>query len=155
MHYLSQLFKLLLKFASASAVATLVDVGVYYAILKLDLLEPEYAVVVSRSVGMVINFVLQKKYVFDLKRGLYQTFAFALLISIGGIGLGWLIIKFLTDIDVSVFFADGTWLGELVEKHQNSIARVIEIGIIFFYNFVLKRFAFERRFFSFDDKPPK
>ena len=132
---LRKLFLLKAKFALTSSVATLVDYLLYLA-LVYTILPPVHSNIISASCGMVLNFFLQKRFVFDLQRKLSTAFIMAVTVSIGGIILGTTIIYFLTKMD---FF----------QQHQY-ITKLMATGIVFFYNFYLKRFVFEKRFFSVD-----
>ena len=133
---LKKLFMLKAKFAVTSLVATLVDYSLYLLQVEVYNLPKVQSHYISASVGMVINFFLQKRFVFKLERNAVITFLMAVAVSIGGIFLGGLIIKFLSQYP---FFAE----------HQ-AITKLIQIGIIFFYNFYLKRFSFEKRFLKVD-----
>ena len=119
------------KFAMSSSVATLVDY-VLYKVLVRYLFSPVVSNLVSATVGMVINFFLQKKYIFELKRSVNITFIISLLVSVGGIGISTIIIHFLNK-------------SEMLAGNQY-IIKAIATGTVFFYNFYMKRFAFEKRF---------
>jgi len=119
------------KFAMSSSVATLVDY-VLYQVLVRYLFSPVVSNLVSATVGMVINFFLQKKYIFELKRSVNITFIISLLVSVGGIGISTIIIHFLNK-------------SEMLAGNQY-IIKAIATGTVFFYNFYMKRFAFEKRF---------
>ena len=118
------------KFAMSSSVATLVDY-VLYQVLVRYLFSPVVSNLVSATVGMVINFFLQKKYIFELKRSVNIAFIISLLVSVGGIGISTIIIHFLNK-------------SEMLAGNQY-IIKAIATGTVFFYNFYLKRFAFEKR----------
>ncbi|MCB0640046.1 MAG: GtrA family protein [Phaeodactylibacter sp.] len=133
---LKKLFLLKAKFALTSLVATLADLSLYMLQVQVYGLPKVSSHYVSASVGMIINFFLQKRFVFKLERNALITFLMAVAISIGGIFLGGLIIKWLSQWP---FFAE----------HQ-AITKIVQIGIIFFYNFYLKRFSFEKRFLKMD-----
>lgn len=119
------------KFAMSSSVATLVDY-VLYQVLVRYLFSPVVSNLISATVGMVINFFLQKKYIFELKRSVNITFIISLLVSVGGIGISTIIIHFLNK-------------SEMLAGNQY-IIKAIATGTVFFYNFYMKRFAFEKRF---------
>jgi len=118
------------KFAMSSSVATLVDY-VLYQVLVRYLFSPVASNLISATVGMVINFFLQKKYIFELKRSVNIAFIISLLVSVGGIGISTIIIHFLNN-------------SEMLSGNQY-IIKAIATGTVFFYNFYLKRFAFEKR----------
>jgi len=126
-----QLIKLKVKFAGSSAIATAVDF-VLYNILVGQFFAPVISNVISASVGMLINFFLQKNYVFDVNRKISGAFLISLSTSIVGIGISTLIIYLLNMIP---FFQD-----------YQFITKAVATGILFFYNFYMKRFAFEKRF---------
>ena len=118
------------KFAMSSSVATLVDY-VLYQVLVRYLFSPVVSNLISATVGMVINFFLQKKYIFELKRSVNIAFIISLFVSVGGIGISTIIIHFLNN-------------SEMLSGNQY-IIKAIATGTVFFYNFYLKRFAFEKR----------
>lgn len=118
------------KFAMSSSLATLVDY-VLYQVLVRYFFSPVASNLISATVGMVINFFLQKKYIFELKRSVNIAFIISLLVSVGGIGISTIIIHFLNN-------------SEMLSGNQY-IIKAIATGTVFFYNFYLKRFAFEKR----------
>ena len=118
------------KFAMSSSLATLVDY-VLYQVLVRYFFSPVASNLISATVGMVINFFLQKKYIFELKRSVNIAFIISLLVSVGGIGISTIIIHFLNN-------------SEMLSGNQY-IIKAIATGTLFFYNFYLKRFAFEKR----------
>jgi len=118
------------KFAMSSSVATLVDY-VLYQVLVRYLFSPVASNLISATVGMVINFFLQKKYIFELKRSVKIAFIISLFVSVGGIGISTIIIHFLNN-------------SEMLSGNQY-IIKAIATGTVFFYNFYMKRFAFEKR----------
>lgn len=126
-----ELFMMKVRFAMTSSVATMVDYILYQILVKY-IFSPVVSNIISASVGMLINFVLHKKYIFKLNRSVKAAFLISLLVSIGGISLGTVIIKFLNGI-------------ELFDSNQY-IIKAIATGIVFFYNFYMKRFAFEKKF---------
>lgn len=118
------------KFAMSSSLATLVDY-VLYQVLVRYFFSPVASNLISATVGMVINFFLQKKYIFELKRSVNIAFIISLFVSVGGIGISTIIIHFLNN-------------SEMLSGNQY-IIKAIATGTVFFYNFYLKRFAFEKR----------
>ena len=134
---LKKLFFIQLRFALTSSMATLVDLGLWTLLTYLELLAPEPANIVSGFCGMVVNFFLQKRYVFDLQRKVSTAFVMALVVSLGGIALGTFIISLLVQIP---FFTGDFQI----------LAKLCATGIVFFYNFFLKRYVFEKRFFEVD-----
>ena len=87
---LIELIKLKLKFASSSAIATAVDFALYLIFVSY-VFAPAISNVISAGVGMLINFFLQKAYVFDVNRKVSEAFLISLSTSIVGIGISTLI----------------------------------------------------------------
>jgi putative flippase GtrA len=129
--FLKKLFILKAKFASSSAVATVVDYTLYIVLVK-NLFSPVVSHIISASTGMLINFFLQKRYIFQLNRKVSHAFIMSIGVSIGGILLGSLFIYLLNKI---AFFADNQY-----------ITKLLVTGAIFFYNFYFKRYSFEKKF---------
>jgi len=127
---IKDLFKLKIKFAGSSTIATAVDYCLYQVLIYNGFL-PAKANLISAGTGLIINFILQKKYVFDLNRKLRTAFVISFISSLIGLTIGTLLIHFLSQID---FFS----------KYQ-MITKALVTGIIFFYNFYMKRFAFEKK----------
>ncbi len=121
------------QFAASSSIATIVDYLLYQVLIN-NWFSPELSNIISATIGMTINFVLQKKYIFELRRSLKTTFGLSLLVSIVGIGISTTLVHLLSKYSS---FSD----------NQYAI-KAIATGIVFFYNFYLKRFAFEKRFLS-------
>ncbi len=130
-HKIVQLFLLKAKYATTSAIATLLEY-VVFGILKYQGFTGTYAHIVSYACGMVFNFLLQKRFIFDLKRSVRTAFLLAMLVSLGGMTLSTGIFVGLTQIQ---------WFYE-----NDYVAKLIATGIVFFYNFYLKRFVFEKKF---------
>jgi len=120
------------KFAASSGVATIVDMGLFGILTKVTDLPEELINVISSLVGMLINFFLQKKYIFELNRKVSTAFILSLIVSLGGIFLSTSIIHYLLRMN---FF-----------EMYPILAKLIATGIVFFYNFYLKRFSFEKKF---------
>ena len=125
------LFQMKARFAMTGAVATTVDY-VIYLLLAGKVFSPVVSNIISYSCGMVINFLLQKRFVFSLKGSAYKAFALSLMVSLGGMALSTGIIYVLTQ---KAFF----------NEHQY-ITKLCATGVVFFYNFYLKRYVFERKF---------
>lgn len=126
------LFLLKVKFASTSLVATAIDYSLY--LLLVDrFFPPVIANIISFSSSVVINFLLQKRFVFKLNRKVSKAFGLSLLVSLGGLILSTSIVYWLSN---TMFFAQRQYLTKLCAT-----------GIVFFYNFYMKRYVFEKRFF--------
>jgi len=120
------------KFAASSGVATLVDMGIFALLSRVTSIPVEIINIFSSLVGMVINFLLQKKYIFQLNRKVRTAFLLSLIVSLGGIIISTSIIYGLKTIDIF--------------QSYPILAKIIATGIVFFYNFYLKRFSFEKKF---------
>ncbi len=129
---LRELLRLKVRFALTSAVATAVDYGLYL-VLVYTWLDPVLSHAVSYSVAVLLNFALQKRFIFSLERRLSRAFAGAMAVSAGGLALGALLIWWLTRFP---FF-----------DHHQYVTKLCVTAILFFYNFYMKRYAFEGRFF--------
>lgn len=130
-HKLIQLFLLKAKYATTSAVATALEY-IVFAALKYQGLSGTYAHIISYACGMVFNFMLQKRFIFDLKRSVSTAFLLAMLVSLGGMALS---------TGIFVGLTQWVWFYE-----NDYVAKLIATGIVFFYNFYLKRFVFEKKF---------
>jgi len=127
---LSQFVLPKIPFAITSFVATLADYCIYLLLVYL-VLPSTISNIISSSIGMIINFILQKKFVFLLRRKTMVAFLLSVSFSLVGITISTNIIWLLTQLD---FFAK-----------QQYITKIIVIGIIFFYNYYTKKFAFEKK----------
>lgn len=132
---LSRLIPLMGKFASASVLATLVDFVLFF-ILADNFFSKTNATTISRSVGMLINFLMQKKFVFQTNRNVWVVFLLTMLVSLGGLWLGRIIMDLI-----------GDWAIWETYSWFKIFPKIIETALVFFYNFFMKRFAFEKRFF--------
>ena len=119
------------KFATTGLVATAIEY-VLYALLVNYGLALKSAQLLSYAVAMVVNFLLQKRFVFKLQRSTRQAFFGAVLVSLGGMALNFLIYSTLINIE---FF-----------KVNHFISKLLATGIVFFYNFYFKRYVFEKKF---------
>lgn len=126
-----ELFKKMLKYAGVSYVGTVVDFALFrfafYYWFPLF-----YAELFASFIGMIINFFLQKKYVFNPNRNTYIAFALSILSSFIVMSLGALLITQLIKLP-------------LFEKFI-SLAKIGVIGFKFLINFFTKRWIFEKRF---------
>ena len=128
---ISELFKLKFRFALTSAIATALDYGLYM-VLVTWFFTPVISNIISYSIAVILNFTLQKRFIFTLERKVRTAFLLSVLVSLGGLLLSTGIIYALTQ---KAFFME----------HQ-IITKLIATGLVFFYNFYLKRFVFEKRF---------
>lgn len=121
------------KFLTSSVTATGVD---YALFLLLDWLwfAPVMAHTISYPIAVLVNFYLQKRFIFDLKRKVHSAFIISMIFSVIGWGLGVGMMFFLVKIPL------------LTEWPV--IAKIIVTGVLFFFNFYSKRYAFEGKFFE-------
>ncbi|HCD51637.1 MAG TPA: hypothetical protein DEQ34_04260 [Balneolaceae bacterium] len=119
-----------IKFAATSAIATAVDYSIYLSLFYLAAFPPTLSNVVSYSIGMVINFILQKRFIFDLKRNWKTAFAISVTFSLIGLTL-------------STFFIYLLSLNPFLYTHQY-LTKAMVTGTMFLYNFYTKKFSFEK-----------
>ncbi|MEO0733446.1 MAG: GtrA family protein [Bacteroidota bacterium] len=117
-----------IPFALTGLVATGINYGVY--LLLVDrYLPPGPATLIAYSSSVILNFFLQRYFVFQLNRSLRSAFVLSMLVSAFGLVLDWLIVVGLHRFP---FLGEEEWLIKLVAT-----------GIVFFYNFYAKRRVFE------------
>lgn len=125
------LFLLKFKFALTSLLATALDYTLYI-VLVYQSLAPVLANTIAYTIAVILNFTLQKKFVFSMKRKERTVFMMAIGVSVVGLGLSNLIIWELTQYP---FFIDYPY-----------VTKLIATGLVFFWNFYMKRFVFEKKF---------
>ena len=130
-----KLLALKAKFALSGLVATSVDYGLYMLLVE-RMLSPVASNVVSYSFAVVINFLMQKRFVFQLKGSANRAFVLSMIVSGVGLLLSTALVYGLTKIA----FLD----------QRQYLLKLIATGIIFFYNFYMKRYVFERRLIEVD-----
>ena len=118
------------KFGVSGLIATSVNYGMYL-LLANKVFIPEVATVISYASGALVNFVLQRYFVFDLNRSVGSAFALSMLVSVGGLLIDLTIIHLLHRFPI---FGNAEWL-----------IKAVATGTTFFYNFLLKRRVFEGR----------
>ncbi|WP_020567776.1 GtrA family protein [Neolewinella persica] len=117
-----------IPFALTGLVATGINFGVY--LLLVDrYLPPGPATVIAYSSSVILNFFLQRYFVFKLNRSVQSAFALSMLVSVGGLMLDWLIV---TGLHSFPYLGDQEW-----------VIKLAATGIVFFYNFYAKRRVFE------------
>lgn len=121
------------KFLTSSVIATGVDYALFF-LLDWTVFDPVTAHAISYPIAVVVNFYLQKRFILNLKRSLRSAFVISMLFSLLGWGFGVGLMFLLVKIPL---FA-----------HWPVLAKIIVTGVLFFFNFYTKRFAFEGRFFA-------
>ena len=125
------LFRLKLQFGFASLLATGIDYTVFLVLVNFNI-QAVTAHYISASIGMLVNFIVQNKYVFLRERALLNVFVLSMAVSIIGIVLGGFLMGWIQKFTF--------WNSHLY------LAKLLVTGSVFFYNFYLKRYAFEKRF---------
>lgn len=128
---IKELFQKKFRYAIGGAIATAVDYLIYFGLYEQGV-EPTYAQIPAYSVGMVVNFLIQKYYVFDLQRSVRSAFMMSVLVSLGGLILSTGLIYALNQVS-------------FLQPYQLLI-KLMTTGLVFFYNFYCKRYVFEKRF---------
>lgn len=118
------------RFAMTGAIATGINIGLYLLLVN-RVLPPVAANLVAYSSSVVINFMLQKRYVFQLERSAGRAFTLSMLASVGGLLLDTGIVA---TLNLWPFFAERQWL-----------IKFCSTGVVFIYNFISKRYIFEKR----------
>lgn len=118
------------RFALASFAATGVDYTVFWLLIVYGK-DPVTAQPISAFCGMLLNFSLQRRFVFELKRRLPAAFMISLAFSVFSL-------------------ATGTWLMSVFIQFNffRSFPLAAKVPItmaVFLLNFFSKRFAFERK----------
>jgi len=119
------------RFAMTGAFATGVDYVIYLSLVN-RVFSPVVSNLIAYPCGVLVNFVLHRRFVFHMKGKPARTFLFSILVSAGGMGLSTLLIYALSQV---TFFSE----------HQ-PVTKLVSASVVFFYNFYLKRFVFEGRF---------
>ncbi len=127
---------LLAKFAVTGALASLVNYAIFNLLVYFRILPPVISDMIAYASGILFNFTLHKRFIFQMRRSASTTFGLYLLVSLGGMALS----AGLTYLFVKIsFFATYPY-----------IMKLVTMGLVFFYNFFSKRFAFEKKIFSTD-----
>ena len=117
-----------IPFLMSGAVSTAISMGVY--LLLVDrVLPPGPATIVAYGSSVIVNFFLQRYFVFELRRSVRSAFALSMMVSAGGMGLDWLIVT-------------GLHRFPLLGAREWAIKLTAQV-ITFFYNFYAKRRVFE------------
>ena len=117
-----------IPFAVTGGIATAINGGVY--LLLVDrVLPPGPATLIAYWSSVLLNFFMQRYFVFQLNRSLRSAFVLSMLVSVGGMGLDWLIVTGLHQFPV---LGTAEWL-----------IKGVAIFLVFFYNFYAKRRVFE------------
>lgn len=121
------------KFMASGLLATLIDIALFTFVFS-TFMHVYYAELLAGSVGMVVNFILHKRYVFELKRNAYVAFVLYIGFSLIALFFGAWLIEILVEVE---------WLAVYL-----IVPKLIVTGVKFFYNYFTKRWVFERRGFK-------
>jgi putative flippase GtrA len=117
-----------IPFLMSGIVATGINFGMY--LLLVDrFLPPGPATMIAYSSSVLINFILQRYFVFELRRSVQSALVLSMLVSAGGMLIDWLIV---TGLHQFPYLGDQEW-----------VIKGAATGIVFFYNFYAKRRVFE------------
>ncbi|NND76833.1 MAG: GtrA family protein [Flavobacteriales bacterium] len=129
-----------IKFAGTSGIATAVDYALVFILLNIMNITSNFEFIgidfklanaIGVSVGMITNFILQKKFVFDTNRNVFLVFFMTIGFSVAGFLLNQWLFDFLRD---TIIF---------LSKHT-FITKAFVTGFMFLFNFYTKRFSFEK-----------
>ncbi len=125
-----EFFKEKIPFAITGGIATGVNYGLFM-LLADRYLERVPATMIAYSSSVVLNFFMQRYFVFELKRSARSAFGLSMLVSGGGLVLDAVLVG---GLNLIPFFHARKWLTKLLAT-----------GIVFFYNYYGKRRVFEGR----------
>ncbi len=128
--------KSVFKFGLGSVVATLVDLVLFVYVFS-PILSPFYAYLAAAAIGISVNFLIQKIFVFEMKKSLHSTFLLSITASI--------ITTFIGAILIEQFVKSSMLTDNLEETQVKTVAYILVTGIRFFLNFFSKKYIFERK----------
>lgn len=120
-HVLSQL----LRYGMVSAVALFVDVAAMVCCVEVLGLAPVVAGTISFSLGIVVNFLCTRSWVFNRRKVARRRTEFGLFYLVGVVGLG-------LNAAIIVGLHDGIGWHYLV-------AKLVATAVVFFWNFLARR----------------
>jgi len=123
-----ELLSLKSKFAVTSVIATSTDYLLFMGFIWLGWAH-NWAFSAAYFLAVLLNYYLQKTYVFESKRSNQKTFWGAMLVSGSGLLIGHFIMTYLSGF---AFF-----------DAYPILAKLLITGLLFFYNFYAKRWVFE------------
>ena len=121
------------KFALTSSVATAVDYGLYLSLTLVLMVNESVSHAISYSIAMVLNFIMQKRFIFTSTRKTSTIFVMSVSFSL----IGWLLSQGVFNLLIYAVAFFGKY---------DVLAKILTTAIIFLYNFYTKRYAFERRY---------
>ena len=119
------------RFALTGFLATLIDHSIFLGLTHWGSMDATRSHAISYPIGVLVNFFMQRYFVFTLSRSAYRAFSLSMLASVGGWALSTCLVWVLSSI---------AWLS--IYPYP---IKLIVTGIVFFYNFVTKRLVFEKK----------
>jgi putative flippase GtrA len=129
--------KSVFKFGLGSVVATVADLLLFVFVFS-PILSPFYAYLAAAAIGISVNFLIQKLFIFEMKKSVYSTFLLSVSASI--------ITTFIGAFLIEEFVGWSILTENLEETHVKTVAYILVTGIRFFLNFFSKKYIFERKF---------
>ncbi len=126
----------MVKFGFSSAIASLVDLMLFTFVL-IKFLPVFKAELIAGFVGMLLNFVLQKRMVFELKRNQYAAFGLSIVFSLLVLLLGGFLISTLARFPLFARYL--------------ILTKLFVMGCKFFINYFSKRWVFEKGWLELKD----
>jgi putative flippase GtrA len=120
------------KFGLTSSLATAIDYGIYISFTMFLGINESVAHAISYSTAMIINFLMQKRFIFKLQRKVGYAFGLSVMFSL----VGWTISQAFFNFFILTFGFFAT---------HDILAKLLVTGIIFLYNFYTKRYSFEKK----------
>jgi putative flippase GtrA len=121
------------KFGLTSSLATLVDYGLYVALTMLFFLNESLSHTISYSTGMILNFFMQRRFIFKTNRKVMHVFGLSVIFSL----IGWVLSQAMFNILIHSF---------AFFKTYDILAKILTTATTFLYNFYTKRFSFEKKY---------
>jgi putative flippase GtrA len=131
----------LLRSLIVGGIATVADMGILALIYELAHASEFIATAIGFALGLVINYILSHYWVFP-SSGFKQSSEFLVFAVIGIIGL------FLTELIVKFFIgpmADHSVLPFLNAEAYIYPGKVVSVVVVFFWNFLLRKFVIYRK----------
>ena len=121
-----------LKFGMGSIISTSVDYGIFFGLLWLNLgLQVAIIQVISLSIGITTNFIIQRNFIFKKERSLIASMGWSLSFSVTSVVLSGFLVKWMYSY---LFF-----------QEYPLLMKLLVTGLFFFYNFYTKQYSFEKK----------
>lgn len=121
-----------LKFGLGSLISTGVDYGIFFSLLWANLgLKVSFIQVISLSIGIATNFIIQRNFIFRKERSLMASMGWSLSFSITSVILSGFLVKWLYSY---LFF-----------QEYPLLMKLLVTGLFFFFNYYTKQYSFEKK----------